>query len=108
MGWASYLVYKAPPSDLKKTALSLYFAQLALNLAYCPPFFVWHRFGLASGICVGLWQAIGYTGIAFYSVNRTAGLLMIPYYAWVTAASYLTLNIWKMNPKKEKGSAIEE
>ena len=71
--------------------------QLILNVLWS--FFF---FGLKSPLA-GLIE-IGILGIAiiltirsFLQVSRTAGLLLIPYFLWVTFATGLNLSIWYLN-----------
>ncbi|HEX7593688.1 MAG TPA: tryptophan-rich sensory protein, partial [Anaerolineae bacterium] len=37
------------------------------------------------------------TLLGFWQVNPLAGLLLAPYLAWVTFASFLNLTIWRLN-----------
>ena len=73
--------------------LGAFAAQLAFNLAW--PFLF---FGLRSpllgflDICL-LWVATGVTATQFYLVSRAAGLLLAPYWAWVTFAAALNAAI---------------
>ena len=38
------------------------------------------------------------TTLAFRSIDRWAGLLMVPYLAWVVFATVLNIAIWRLNP----------
>jgi len=94
MGFASYLVWR---DGGDATALSLYSAQLALNWAWTPIFFGAHRVRAAFlEMCV-LWAAAGATGLAFHQVNRAAGLLFLPYMAWLSLAAALNYAVWRDN-----------
>ena len=94
MGYASFLVYEAGADT---TALSLYASQLALNWAWTPIFFGSHNLKLASLEIAALWVNVAACGLKFYSINKTAGLLFLPYLAWVSLASALTFTIWRKN-----------
>lgn len=39
------------------------------------------------------------TVVAFWRVRPLAGALLVPYLAWVTFASALTLTAWQLNPE---------
>ena len=45
-----------------------------------------------------LWVAVVACGIKFFSINKVAGMLFIPYQVWVATA--LTFDIWKKNGDK--------
>ena len=97
MGYASYLVYKAGADPL---AMGLYASQLALNWAWTPIFFGAHNLKLATLEIGALWCSVAACGLKFYSIDQTAGLLFLPYLAWVSLASALTFNIWRKNGDK--------
>jgi benzodiazapine receptor len=75
----------------------LYTAQLVLNAIWTPLFFGAGQYGLAFADIVVLWLLIGATVVAFWRVRRSAALLLLPYWAWVTFASALNLAIWQLN-----------
>lgn len=77
-------------------ALALYAVQLVLNALWSPLFFGLHRPDLALGDIVVLWLAIVATAVAFGRIIPVAGLLFVPYVAWVTFAAVLNAAIWEM------------
>ena len=94
MGFASYLVWRDGGDT---TCLALYSLQLLLNWAWPPIFFGLHDARAAMlEICL-LWVSVLACGLKFYAVNPVAGLLFLPYQLWVSLASALTFNIWRMN-----------
>ncbi|MEU3456379.1 TspO/MBR family protein [Micromonospora sp. NPDC006766] len=78
-------------------ALWSWVAQLALNAVWTPLFFGAGRRGLAFVDIVLLWLAIGFTEARFRRLSRPAALLMLPYWAWVSFAAALNLDIWRRN-----------
>jgi tryptophan-rich sensory protein len=77
--------------------LKLYFVQLALNAAWTPIFFGAHEMGGALVEILALWIAILMTLRAFWAVSRPAGMLLLPYLAWVSFASVLNFTLWRLN-----------
>lgn len=77
--------------------LALFVAQLVLNAAWTWIFFGLHRLDRAFVDIVVLWVLIATTLIGFWQVNPFAGLLLLPYLAWVTFAAFLNLTIWRLN-----------
>jgi translocator protein len=45
----------------------------------------------------GLTACAAATGAAFYSIDKLAGLLFLPYLAWLSFASYLNYHYYKLN-----------
>jgi tryptophan-rich sensory protein len=80
-----------------RAALILFFVQLALNLMWSALFFGARSPGLALIEVAVLWLAVAAMLYAFITVSRPAGLLMIPYLAWVTFAAILNFAIWRLN-----------
>ncbi|XP_045455582.1 translocator protein isoform X2 [Melitaea cinxia] len=104
MGYASYLVYEECGgfTDEAVLPLTLYGGQLLLNWAWTPIFFGLKDFKLAFIEISVLSGAAVATAASFSNVNKTAGLLMLPYLAWLAYASSLSYYIWKNNPKEIK------
>ena len=46
---------------------------------------------------LGLWALIGLMILAFHPVDKAAAYLQVPYFLWVTFATYLTYVAWKLN-----------
>ena len=80
-----------------RSALVLFFGQLALNAAWSGIFFGARLPGVAFAEIVLLWLAILFTTVVFYWLLPVAAYLLLPYLLWVTYASYLNAGIWRMN-----------
>jgi benzodiazapine receptor len=97
MGVAAWLVWRAGGWHAHRLALGLFVAQLVLNLSWSLIFFGLHRIGWACVEIVALWVAIAATLAAFWPIRPLAGILLLPYLAWVTFAAVLNLAIWRLN-----------
>jgi tryptophan-rich sensory protein len=97
MGVAAWLVWREGGWQRQGRALGLFLAQWLLNALWTPLFFGLHRLGLAFAEIVLLWVAIAATLGAFWRARRAAGVLLVPYLAWVTFAAALNFTIWRMN-----------
>lgn len=95
---AAWLVWSEGGWRVQGRALGLFVLQWVFNALWTPLFFGMHRPGLALIDILALWLAIIAILIAFWRVRRAAGLLMLPYLAWVTFATALNFAIWRMNP----------
>jgi len=85
-------------ADTKRTLpISLFGIQLLLNLAWSFIFFAMRQPGWAFAEIVVLWLAITATMLTFFQRSKLAGVLFIPYWAWVSFASVLNFTIWRMN-----------
>ena len=78
-------------------ALALWSAQIAFNTLWTPVFFGLKRMGAALGVMVGLWSSVAATMVAFWQIDLIAGLLFVPYLAWVTVAGALNFSVWRLN-----------
>jgi len=98
MGIAASLVWqKGLGQKQSRNALIFFGIQLVLNALW--PFLF---FGLKSPIAglieiVVLGVAILLTIWKFLEVSRAAGILLVPYFLWVSFASGLNLSIWYLN-----------
>lgn len=98
MGIAAWLVWRARGFAGARHALLVFVVQLAANALWTWLFFVWRLGGLAFAEIVVLWAMILVTTVLFWRVNRVAGVLLLPYLAWVSFAAALTLATWRLNP----------
>jgi tryptophan-rich sensory protein len=97
MAVAAWLVWRSDDPG-RRTALTVYCLQLALNLAWTPVFLgLYPALGSAAlwlglAIIVALALAVAAAVLCFGPISRTAGLLMLPYLSWVVFA--VSLNVW--------------
>jgi len=97
MAFAAFLIWKKRDHSQTKPALMFYGIQLILNALWSIIFFGMHNPGLAFLEIIFLWSFILITLIKFYKINKTAGLLFIPYILWVSFASILNYAVWMLN-----------
>ena len=97
MGLAFAMVCAAWGARARGWAILAFLAQFLLNLAWSPAFFAMHRIEAALVIVVLLDVMVLVTTVLFFRVRRAAGLLMLPYLAWVLFASVLDFAIWRLN-----------
>jgi len=98
MAVALFLVWKRGAGAAGvKSALVLFFVQLALNTLWSVLFFGLHQPMWAFFEIVALWIFILLTLIAFWRISLPAGLLLVPYLLWVSFASVLNFALWRLN-----------
>jgi tryptophan-rich sensory protein len=98
MGVAAFLVWRRGlGAEGVRAALLLFAVQLALNGAWSLLFFGLRSPAWALVDIVALWLAIGGTAWLFWRVLPAAGLLLLPYWAWVSFAAVLNAAIWSLN-----------
>lgn len=98
MGVSAYLVWKEAARRNVRSALYAFGAQLALNVLWSFIFFGLRSPVYAFAEIIALWAAIALTIGEFSKVSRTAGLLLVPYIAWVSFAAFLNFAVWQLNP----------
>jgi tryptophan-rich sensory protein len=98
MGIAVAMILAEPPSDRRRNALMLFFAQLALNFAWSPLFFAAHDISLAKLVIFLIAGLAAAAAGQFFRLRRVAGLLLIPYLAWLVFAATLNAAIETLNP----------
>ncbi|KZL89540.1 TspO/MBR family protein [Clostridium magnum] len=82
--------------DIRR-AMKYYFIQLGLNLMWTVIFFRFKLYGLAFIELLLMLIFILLTTFKFYKIDKTAGILMIPYIIWVSFAGVLNYTIWMLN-----------
>jgi tryptophan-rich sensory protein len=97
MGLAAWLVWRRVGFSGAPGAMLLFGLQLVFNAGWSGIFFGLRRFDIAFVEIVILWVLILATAIAFWRHDARAGLLLLPYLAWVGYAGALNLAIWRLN-----------
>lgn len=97
MGVAAWCVWRTRGFRGSPAALAMFLVQLALNTLWSVVFFGLREPGWAFAEILLLWCAIAVTMTLFLRVSRPAGLLLVPYLAWVTFAAALNFSIWRLN-----------
>lgn len=97
MAFASWRIWRLPPSPARRTALLLFYAQLALNIAWSWMFFAAHSPILGLINIVPQLLLIAATIAAFRPLDRLAAWALVPLAAWVAFASALNYAIWSLN-----------
>ncbi|CAN5718567.1 tryptophan-rich sensory protein [soil metagenome] len=98
MGFAAWLVWLEGGFARAIVPLGIFLVQLVPNAAWSILFFGMRRMDLALLDIVLLWLLIVATILTFFRIRRLAGLLLLPYLAWVTFATALNFALWQMNP----------
>ncbi len=104
MGISLFLIWRATSTTFLKdrqnrkiAAFIAFGSQLILNVLWSFIFFGLRSPQLAFAEIVILLISIVVTIVIFYKISRLAAVLMMPYAAWVTFASFLNLQIWLLN-----------
>jgi tryptophan-rich sensory protein len=97
MAVAAWLVWRQGGFSGAKVPLTLFAVQLTLNVLWSCIFFGLEKPGLAFVEVLLLWTAIAATMIVFWQRSMIAGILFVPYLAWVSFASFLNFTIWRLN-----------
>jgi len=97
MGISLFMVWRRQDHPKFKTALIFFFVQLILNILWSIAFF-----GLRSPLLgfiniILLWIAILLTIQYFLKVSKFAGVLLLPYFLWVSFATLLNFFLWILN-----------
>ena len=77
--------------------IQLYIIQLILNFAWSPLFFKYHCIKESLFLLLLIWTLVFIIINLFYSINKTASLLLIPYLIWLSFAFYLNYYIVENN-----------
>lgn len=97
MGISLYLILSPTSSPLRTKAIIIFGVQLALNFVWSFLFFKYRLLGFAFIEIVLIWVSIIFMINSFYSVNKKAAYLQIPYLVWVSFATLLNGSIWFLN-----------
>lgn len=93
----SYAAARVALQPMPGQALAFWALQIALNTLWTPVFFGARRMGFGMVVIAALWLVILATTWAFWRLDPIAGLLMLPYLAWVSVAASLNWRILRDN-----------
>lgn len=97
MTLAAWRVWRVAGWRQGRVPLTFYFSQLALNLLWSGLFFGLRQPAWALVDCLLLLALIIATGLQFWRRDRLAGILFLPYGAWVAFAALLNGAIVALN-----------
>ncbi len=97
MGVSFAIIINQKPTVARTKAITIFIVQFVLNLCWSYIFFRTHLIGWAFIEILFIWLSILIMIISFYRIHRTAGLLQIPYFLWVSFASVLNGSIYFLN-----------
>ena len=99
MGIAAGMVWNRIETDRinVRKGLQFFAIQLALNFLWSYLFFGLHNPLLALVELIVLWLMIFETYVVFKKVDKIAGILLLPYLAWVSFAGILNAAIFWLN-----------
>ena len=98
LGIALAAILQEPATGRRRTALILFFVQLALNFAWSPIFFGERMIDLAMVVIVLMLVFTLATARAFKKLRTVAGYLLIPYLLWLCLATALNYETGRLNP----------
>lgn len=97
MGYAVWRILALPSGKTRTFALIAFYGQLALNALWSFAFFGWQSPLAGFIVIVLLLAGILTTYLLFWTLDKPASWMMIPYAAWVSFALMLNLAIWQLN-----------
>jgi translocator protein len=97
MGYAFYRILRLEPARGRSGAVTAFFAQIALNIAWSYAFFGAQNPPLGFVVILALEAAILLCIRSFARLDRIAALCLWPYAAWVAYAALLNAAIWALN-----------
>jgi len=98
MGLALALVWQAPRSPLRRSALTLFLSQLAVNFAWSPVFFGAQMIEAGLLLILLMLALAGATAWRFARIRPLAGWMLLPYLAWLCLAAALNFEVGRLNP----------
>lgn len=81
-------------------AMAFWALQIALNGLWTPVFFGLKKMRLGLFVLSGLWVSVAASVVALWQVDMIAGLLFLPYLAWVSVAGALNASVLRLNPEE--------
>ena len=95
---AALIIYSIKITKKSKFRGYIFFiTHMIFNLLWSPIFFILHKIGIALFIIF----IVNITAILlikeFFSISKTAGIILVPYLIWILFATYLNLQFYILN-----------
>jgi tryptophan-rich sensory protein len=97
MSVSAWLVWRKRSTVSTNLPLALYLVQLTLNGLWSWLFFGRKLIGTALIDLIILVLLLGFTMALFMRIRKAAGFMMLAYLLWVTFATALNFQIWRLN-----------
>ncbi len=97
MGISLYLIYNSQKSQRQQKSIDLFLLQLFVNILWPVVFFRFQMYWLAVLVILLLDVLVAMTIKLFYTVNKKAAYLLLPYMLWILFATYLNIGIALLN-----------
>jgi translocator protein len=98
MGIACFIIWNSNANaQVKKKALAFYIIQLALNFSWSMFFFYLENPAAAFVIIILMLITIAGSIFWFKKISALAAWLLVPYICWVSFATALNFEIWRLN-----------
>jgi tryptophan-rich sensory protein len=98
LGLVLAMILHARGARGRGVVLGLFLFQLALNYAWSPLFFAFHRTLAALVLILVMIGLSAASAALLWWIRRAAALLMLPYLAWLCFAAALTFEVVRLNP----------
>jgi translocator protein len=98
MGIALAIICNARGARGRGLAIWAFVIQFLLNLAWSPVFFAMHQIRWALYVLIALDVMVLVTLVLFWRIRPLAGMLLLPYLAWVLFATVLNYEFRNLNP----------
>jgi tryptophan-rich sensory protein len=101
IGLAFAVILNARRAQGRGVAIMLFVVSFACNLVWSPLFFGAHEVTLAAYLALVMLALAILTAVYFARIRKVAGLLMLPYIAWLAFAALLAHDVHRLNPDAE-------
>jgi benzodiazapine receptor len=97
MAVSVWLIWRRRGRESVALPVAAFGVQLVFNSVWTPLFFGLHRVDLALVDIVLLWLALVVVMCLFFRRSVAAGVLLVPYFLWVSFAMALNFRLWQLN-----------
>ena len=97
MAVAAWRIGRVLDTASRQRAIGMFCVQLLLNAIWSPVFFGLEAPRLGLAIIIAMVAAVIATLVAFWRLDRIAGIMLVPYLCWISYATALNAAIVVLN-----------